>query len=80
MKNGTKTGADPGFLERGFKFTKGVRFLVFPTFQINPHENEIIWPQRGVPGSSKPPEPPLDPPLKDFKPYPVWKNMRGYKA
>ena len=31
-------GADPGFLERGFKFTKGGTFCKFyPTFQINPH-------------------------------------------
>ena len=45
-------GADPGFLEGGFKFTKGGSFCWFnPTFQINPHENEIIWPQRGVPAN-----------------------------
>ena len=36
-------GADPGFLDRGFKLAEGVRFvqfcLIFPEI---PHENEII--------------------------------------
>ena len=46
MWNQNRTGADTGFLEKGFKITKGGSF--YPTFLINPHENGIIWPQRGV--------------------------------
>ena len=45
-------GADPGFLERGFKFTKGGggRFSAFTLidFYENPHENEIILSKRGI--------------------------------
>ena len=57
-------GADPGFLDRGFKFRKGGLFsqccLIFSKI---PHENEIIQFKRGV-GQSKPPlDPPLPPPL-----------------
>ena len=40
---GACTGADPGFLDRGFKFRKGVRFPSFASFFSKiPHENEII--------------------------------------
>ena len=43
-------GVDPGFLESGFKVTKGVGFVNFTSFFLNilkyPHENEIIWSQK----------------------------------
>ena len=47
-------GADPGLLDRGFKFAiKGVRFDQFTHFFSKfPHQNEIIWTQKGV---SEPP-------------------------
>ena len=36
-------GADPGFLDRGFKLAEGVRFVQFDHFVSEmPHENEII--------------------------------------
>ena len=55
-------GADPGFHKRGLKkFEKrGVRLLNFTQKSLEiPHENEIIWIQRGF----EPLEPPLNPPL-----------------
>ena len=49
------TGADPGCLDRGFKFAKGVQFVnylivinFFLIFLKILHENEIILSQRGV--------------------------------
>ena len=43
-------GADPEFLEGGFKSTKGGSFSTFYLISYKfPHdENEIIWSQRGV--------------------------------
>ena len=41
--------ADPGFLNRGFKFAKGGSNRPFhPHFLRIPHENEIIWTLRGI--------------------------------
>ena len=41
--------ADPGFLKRGFKCRKeGFVCLISHKFLEIPHENEIIWVQRGV--------------------------------
>ena len=41
------TGADPGFLERGFICIKvwGFPLLILSNFYKISHENEIIWPQ-----------------------------------
>ena len=42
------SGPDPRFLERGFKCKKGGSFCHFYIdFLKNPHEIEILWPQRG---------------------------------
>ena len=46
-------GADPGFLERGVKFTKGARFVHLKYyfayfFSKFPHGNEIVWSRRRV--------------------------------
>ena len=47
--NTTAPGADPGFLEWGFKVIKGGSFSPFyPIFPKFTHENKIIWFQRGV--------------------------------
>ena len=64
-------GTDPGFLDREFKFTKGVDLLIIPDFLLlylifseNSMKMEKKLSQRGVPvGSLEPPEPPLDWPL-----------------
>ena len=43
------TGADPGFLDRGFKLAEGVRFVQFGQFFSEiPNEIEIILSQEGV--------------------------------
>ena len=43
------TGADPGFLEGGFKFIKGGSFSTFYLIFLKiPHDIKIIWFQRGV--------------------------------
>ena len=59
-----RPGADTGFLEGGFKSTKGGSF---PTFSLIFHKSSLeierICFQRGGGGSSEPPEPPLNPPL-----------------
>ena len=71
-------GADPGFLDRGFKFTNLRGFdllnlpdylLIFQIFVKILHEKEIILSQRGV---ARTPQPPLDPPLTLIP-----KNKRG---
>ena len=57
--NTATPGADPGFLDRGFKFGKGggVRFPSFASFFLK-------FPMKMKQFSlSEPPEPPLDPPL-----------------
>ena len=42
-----ESGAQPGYLDRGFKFVKGQGSVlsVNPTILKIPHENEIIWTQ-----------------------------------
>ena len=71
-------GADPGFLDRGFKFTNLRGFdllnlpdylLIFQIFLKILHETEIILSQRGF---ARTPQPPLDPPLTLIP-----KNKRG---
>ena len=43
LKGGVSAGADPGFLDRGFKLDEGgVICAVWPIFPEIPHENEII--------------------------------------
>ena len=44
------SGEDPGFLKGGFKYIeRGFVFNILPDFFHKfPHENEIIWSQRGV--------------------------------
>ena len=42
------SGADPGFMERGFRFIMGgIDLLILPHFSRFPHENEIISSERG---------------------------------
>ena len=48
-EQGTTSGADPGFLDWGFKLAEGVRFVQFDQFFSEiPLENEIIQAQEGV--------------------------------
>ena len=65
------SGADLGFLDGGSIYKRGFDLLIlpdylliFPDFLKILHENEIIFSQRGFKWSSKPFEPPLDPPLQ----------------
>ena len=49
IPNLSSTGADPGFLNRGFKFAKGGSiWSIYPTFLKIPNKNEIIWTQSAV--------------------------------
>ena len=43
MHESTNPGADPGFLDQGFKLAEGSSICaVWPIFPEIPHENEII--------------------------------------
>ena len=55
-------GAHLGFSASGFKLAEGDSVCsIFPTFLKIPHENEIIWTERGMGRFKQTPRHPLDP-------------------